>query len=185
LQPVLRFGVVATGTVKSFNPTKRYGFIQPDSGANAVFFHISQVKESELAKLRKGRRVSFEIAHNEGRQIAEHLLIGPLKANFKIKTDSKHNPTDLQTGTQHTAMKRKVITRDTLQSVIASAVRDSSPQCEAFVGIFIRPIVPKSRGDVNWALRGVKYGSAERAQCDAAISHIVEQLQRQFVISDE
>lgn len=176
---------MATGTVKSFNPTNRYGFIQPDSGAKEVFFHISQVKESELAKLRKGQRVSFEIAHNEGRQIAEHLLIVPSKANFKVKPNSKHNPTELQTGIQHTAMKRNVITRDALQSVIADAVRGSSPQCEAFVGIFVRPIVPRSRGDVNWALRGVKYGSAERAQCDAAISHIVEKLQREFVISDE
>jgi hypothetical protein len=83
-------------------------------------------------------------------------------------------------------MKRKVvITPDTLQSLIADVVRASNPRCRGLLEVFVQPVVPKSRGDVNWTVRGVKYGRAERTQCEAAISSIVEQLQQEFVISDE
>jgi CspA family cold shock protein len=172
---------VATGTVKSFNLAKHYGFIQPDSGTKDVFFHISQVKKSDLSSLRKGQKVSFEIVDSAGKKIAENLHVGTLKsADENVISCPK-----LETGEQRSAMKRKLITREALQAVIAKAVRESSPQCEHFIGIFVQTIVPKSRGDVNWALQGVKYGTAERTQCDAAISDIVNLLQLEFVIFDD
>jgi hypothetical protein len=82
-------------------------------------------------------------------------------------------------------MKRATITREALQAVIAKAVKDSDTECEALMGVFVERIVPTSLVDVNWALKGVRYGKAERAKCDAAISAIVEQLQQKFIISDE
>jgi hypothetical protein len=82
------------------------------------------------------------------------------------------------------APSRLPITCEALESVIAKAVRDSGPQCQAFVGILLEQTAPKSPGDVNWNIRGIKYGKGDRAQCNAAISDIVEQLQREFVISD-
>jgi hypothetical protein len=82
-------------------------------------------------------------------------------------------------------MKRKPITPDALQSVIAKAVRDTETECETLIGVFVERIVPKSRGDVNWALKGVKYGKADRAKCDAAISVTVEQLQHEYIVADE
>ena len=86
---------------------------------------------------------------------------------------------------QNTAMNLNPITSDALQSVIAKAVRDSDAQCEAFVGIFIERINPKSNGGSNWILKGVKYGNADRAKCDIAICGVVDQLQQEYVISDE
>jgi len=50
-----------TGTVKWFNPTKGFGFIQPDDGSKDVFVHISAVERSDLGDLREGQRVSFDI----------------------------------------------------------------------------------------------------------------------------
>jgi len=50
-----------TGTVKWFNPTKGFGFIQPDDGSKDVFVHISAVERSGLGDLREGQRVSFDI----------------------------------------------------------------------------------------------------------------------------
>jgi hypothetical protein len=81
-------------------------------------------------------------------------------------------------------MKRRPITRNALQSIIAKAVRETDAECEALIGVFVERIVPKSRGDVNWALKGVQYGKADRAKCAAAISAAVELLQREYVIKE-
>ena len=51
---------MATGTVKWFNTTKGYGFIQPDNGAKDVFVHISAVEAAGLRGLVDGQKVSFE-----------------------------------------------------------------------------------------------------------------------------
>jgi CspA family cold shock protein len=59
---------VATGTVKWFNPTKGYGFIQPDNGGKDVFVHISAVERAGLSTLNEGAKVSFEETENRGRR---------------------------------------------------------------------------------------------------------------------
>ena len=53
------------GTVKWFNPTKGFGFIQPDDGSKDVFVHISAVERSGLGDLREGQRVSFDIERGQ------------------------------------------------------------------------------------------------------------------------
>src|SRR5215470_13126733 len=52
---------VSMGTVKWFNATKGYGFIQPDDGGNDVFVHISAVERAGLGTLREGQKVSYEV----------------------------------------------------------------------------------------------------------------------------
>jgi len=54
------YQTMATGTVKWFNTTKGYGFIQPDNGAKDVFVHISAVEAAGLRGLVDGQKVSFE-----------------------------------------------------------------------------------------------------------------------------
>ena len=51
---------MATGTVKWFNATKGFGFIQPDSGGRDVFVHISAVERAGLSNLNEGAKVSYE-----------------------------------------------------------------------------------------------------------------------------
>jgi CspA family cold shock protein len=51
---------MATGTVKWFNNTKGYGFIQPENGGADVFVHISAVERAGLSTLNEGQKVSFE-----------------------------------------------------------------------------------------------------------------------------
>lgn len=52
---------MTTGTVKFFNTTKGFGFIQPDDGSKDVFVHISAVERSPLGYLTEGQKVSFEV----------------------------------------------------------------------------------------------------------------------------
>jgi CspA family cold shock protein len=52
---------MATGTVKWFNSTKGYGFIQPDDGGKDVFVHISAVEAAGLRGLNENQKVSYEI----------------------------------------------------------------------------------------------------------------------------
>ena len=65
-----------TGNVKWFNPTKGYGFIQPQGGGKDVFVHISAVERAGLSTLNEGQTVQYEIVSNRGKESAENLKIG-------------------------------------------------------------------------------------------------------------
>ena len=52
---------MASGTVKWFNSTKGFGFIQPDDGGSDVFVHISAVERAGMVSLHEGQKVSFEL----------------------------------------------------------------------------------------------------------------------------
>jgi len=64
-----------TGTVKWFNSTKGYGFIQPQDGGKDVFVHISAVERAGLGGLSDGQVVEFEVVSNRGKTSAENLKI--------------------------------------------------------------------------------------------------------------
>jgi CspA family cold shock protein len=64
---------VATGTVKWFNATKGYGFIQPDNGSKDVFVHISAVEKAGMRSLVEGQKISYEIVTERGKQAAGNL----------------------------------------------------------------------------------------------------------------
>ncbi|MGZ9215223.1 MAG: cold-shock protein [Candidatus Binatia bacterium] len=67
---------MASGTVKWFNPTKGYGFIQPDGGGGKdVFVHISAVERAGLSTLNEGQKVEYELVANKGKESAENLKV--------------------------------------------------------------------------------------------------------------
>lgn len=63
------------GTVKFFNTTKGFGFIQPDDGANDVFVHISAVERSGMTTIVEGQKLSFDVVKDSrsGKSAAENL----------------------------------------------------------------------------------------------------------------
>jgi len=65
---------MTTGTVKWFNPTKGFGFIEPEDGSKDAFVHISAVEAAGMATLNEGQKVSFDIqAGKDGKSSAENL----------------------------------------------------------------------------------------------------------------
>ena len=66
---------MAVGTVKWFNSTKGYGFIQPDNGGKDVFVHISAVERAGLATLNENQTVEYDLVENRGKASAENLRV--------------------------------------------------------------------------------------------------------------
>jgi len=63
------------GTVKWFNATKGYGFIEPSNGGPDVFVHISAVERAGMSSLREGQKLEYELAAgNNGKKAAENLV---------------------------------------------------------------------------------------------------------------
>jgi CspA family cold shock protein len=69
--------VMPTGTVKWFNETKGYGFIQPDDGGQDVFVHISAVGRAGLQTLMEGQKISYELVadRRSGKSSADNLRV--------------------------------------------------------------------------------------------------------------
>lgn len=67
---------MASGTVKWFNATKGFGFIQPSSGSKDVFVHISAVERAGLSGLNEGQKVTFDLeTGRDGRQSAANIAL--------------------------------------------------------------------------------------------------------------
>ena len=67
---------MATGVVKWFNPTKGFGFIQPDDGSQDAFVHISALERAGIHTLNEGQKVTFDLqAGQNGKSSAENLAI--------------------------------------------------------------------------------------------------------------
>ncbi len=66
---------MATGTVKWYNSTKGYGFVQPDDGGKDVFVHASALEVSSLGSLSEGQKISYEIERDarSGKESAGRL----------------------------------------------------------------------------------------------------------------
>jgi CspA family cold shock protein len=66
---------MATGSVKWFNASKGFGFIQPDDGGKDVFVHITAVQAAGLQGLDDGQKVTFEVVREKGKEAAGNLRL--------------------------------------------------------------------------------------------------------------
>ena len=65
---------MATGTVKWFNPTKGFGFIQPDEGGSDVFVHITAVHQAGMDSLDEGQKITYELEEGRNGRMAAGKL---------------------------------------------------------------------------------------------------------------
>jgi len=66
---------MATGTVKWYNPAKRFGFIKPDDGASDVFVHASALEAAGLFSLDENQRVQYELTDSKGKTSATDIKL--------------------------------------------------------------------------------------------------------------
>ncbi len=67
---------MANGTVKWFNATKGYGFIEPEEGGKDAFVHISALENAGIASLNDGQKVSYDlVAGRDGKEAAENIQL--------------------------------------------------------------------------------------------------------------
>jgi hypothetical protein len=76
---------------------------------------------------------------------------------------------------------RRPALKSEIEAAITSQVKQSDPACEKFAGAIITDGEPKGEG-AGWTLRGVKYGGAPRAKCDAALAKIMPTMQGQYLV---
>jgi CspA family cold shock protein len=70
---MLQETTMATGTVKWFNATKGFGFIEPSDGGKDVFVHITAVEQAGMRTLVEGQKLSFEVVSERGKTAASNL----------------------------------------------------------------------------------------------------------------
>ena len=80
---------------------------------------------------------------------------------------------------------RKPISREEMQAAITGAVKKADPDCEAFVGVIVERKKRSSLVEANWAIRGIKFGRADRNKAGDAVNRSVERMQREFNLSGE
>jgi CspA family cold shock protein len=66
---------MANGTVKWFNATKGFGFIQPEDGSKDVFLHISAVERAGLTRINEGQKVTYDLQSERGKTAAGNLKL--------------------------------------------------------------------------------------------------------------
>ena len=66
---------MATGSVKWFNATKGFGFIEPQGGGKDVFVHITAVQAAGLSGLNDGQKVTYEVTVERGKEAASNLKL--------------------------------------------------------------------------------------------------------------
>jgi hypothetical protein len=72
-----------------------------------------------------------------------------------------------------------------LENAITAAVKNRVPGSEGFGGVFVEKLTPKSRFDANWAIRGIRFGRADRETVNKALANIVVRMRADFKLSDD
>jgi hypothetical protein len=79
---------------------------------------------------------------------------------------------------------RRPVTRDELEQSLTEAVRASHPEFEAFAGVIVERVVPPTPGGANWAVKGIRYGKADRHRSGIILSYWVDEAQLELELSD-
>jgi cold shock protein len=177
------------GIVKLFSRSRGYGFIRPDEGGGDVFVHRTALEETGLKALIKGQRVGFDVREEHGKMVAKNLRVELDESLSQSETSipqARLVDVEMDPVTEASnAADRKLISRADLEQSLTDAIRKVSPECGAFVGIIVDRILPETAGGINWTIRGVKYGKADRGRCDAALSIWLQKKRQEYTLIED
>jgi hypothetical protein len=71
-----------------------------------------------------------------------------------------------------------------MQAAIVEAVKKADPACEPFMGVIVELTKGSSLLEANWAIKGIKFGRADRNKAGNAVNRVVERMQRDFNLSN-
>jgi hypothetical protein len=80
---------------------------------------------------------------------------------------------------------RKPIGSQRLEAAITEAVRKRASGCENFVGVIVQRTASKSPSEVNWGIKGVRFGGVSREEAGKALSTVVARMQQEFSLSED
>jgi len=78
---------------------------------------------------------------------------------------------------------RKPVTREELKRSLTEAVRACHPEFEAFAGVIVERVAPAAPGDANWAIKGIRYGRADRHRSGIILSYCVDEAQLELELA--
>jgi hypothetical protein len=136
------------------------------------------------------------ILHDATKEDSEGSAISIAAKNFKaiifwtIQKSLSKLPAKVATGPspkkQRWRKERRVsMTTTELESAISEAVKKAAPGCEAFAGVIVRHEKPKSHLDANWAIRGVRFGNADKKLADEILGTVVKRMKQEVLLSDD
>jgi hypothetical protein len=79
---------------------------------------------------------------------------------------------------------RRPVSREELELSLAEAVRACHPEFEAFAGVIVERVVPSAPGGANWAVKGVRYGAADRHRSGIILSYCVDEAQLKLELAE-
>jgi cold shock CspA family protein len=175
-----------TGIVKAFYRSKGYGFIRDENDSRDVFVHRSALESSGLKELRKGQKVIFDLEQGDRRAATNVYVLedGQVSSEAAHVTGQPGEGGLVVTSKEPAQSNRKPVTSAVLERSIAAAVRKDDPECEPFVGVIVEPVSPTTADGPNWAVKGVRYGRANRDKCEIALDAALREKQRRFLLID-
>ena len=156
--------------------------------AKIIFVHRRVLEAAGIKHLRKGQRVSFDQANDLGRPFATNLRLAN-KAGPKRSTEShsvfKACRIQMRLAKSRTSLFESRSSARLLSNRWRMRFVAVAPECQAFVGVIIERVVPETSDGANWAVKGVRYGRADRDRCEAALGMSLHEKQLEYTLSDE
>ena len=155
-------------------------------GGEDIFVHRRALEAAGIKHLRKGLKVSFDLANDLGRPYATSLRLEtrPEANGVAAVLPSPQHASGDPAGEKPDKPAQMQINRADLELLLAEAVRSVAPECVAFVGVIIEHMAPETQGAANWAIKGVRYGKSDRDRCEAALGILLHEKQLEYVLSD-
>jgi cold shock CspA family protein len=175
------------GIVKAFYRSRGYGFIRAENDSRDVFVHRTALETANLTELRKGQKVTFDVADDQGRSVAKNLRLVEERTGrgYPIMAGPEGELERESVRKKSGNSNRKPITRATLERCLTDDVRKAAPECEGFVGVIIQAVTPEVADGINWVVKGVKYGKADRSRCETVLGTVLREKQQNYVLVDD